>query len=94
MYVYMIASPTNSTLYVGVTNNLERRIFEHKEKIDLESFTARYNCYKLVYYEVGNNPEWAIEREKQTKKYRREKENALIEKENPYWKDLAIDWYN
>ena len=94
MYVYIITNQSHRVFYTGVTNNLERRILEHKQKIDLNSFSARYNCNKLVYYESGGDPEWAIIREKQIKNYRREKKIALVESQNLYWKDLSGEWYN
>ena len=94
MYVYILTNQSHSTFYTGVTNGLERRILEHKQKIDPNSFSARYNCNKLVYYESGWSPEWAIIREKQIKSYRREKKIHLIESINPYWNDLSENWYN
>jgi len=93
MYVYIIANTTNSVFYTGVTNNLEKRILEHRQKIDPKSFSAKYNCTKLLYYEAGWDPEHAIIREKQIKDYRREKKISLIEQQNPYWKDLSENWY-
>lgn len=93
MYVYILINQSHSTFYTGVTNNLERRILEHKQKLDLNSFSAKYNCTKLVYYESWTSPEWAIIREKQIKNYRREKKITLIEKDNPYYKDLSENWY-
>ena len=94
MYVYILTNQSHRVFYTGVTNNLERRILEHKQKIDLNSFSARYNCNKLVYYESGGDPEWAIIREKQIENYRREKKIALVESQNLYWKDLSGEWYN
>ncbi len=94
MYVYILTNQSNCVLYTGVTNNLERRMLEHKQKIDPKSFTAKYNTTKLAYYETDGDPEHAIIREKQIKNYRREKKIALIEKQNPYWKDLSEDWYS
>ena len=78
---------TNTVLYVGITNNLPRRVYEHKEKLE-EGFTLKYNLNKLVYFEVFENPEAAIKREKTIKNLVRRKKIALIEKENPDWKDL------
>ncbi len=92
--VYILTNQSNHVLYVGMTNNLERRLLEHRRKMELGSFTARYNCNKLVYYESGWSPEWAIERKKQIKNYRREKKIYLIESMNPYWKDLSEECYN
>lgn len=85
-YVY-IATNNSKTLYIGVTSNLKKRIWEHKEKL-AEGFTKKYNIGKLVYFEQTENPISAIEREKQLKKWRREKKVWLIEKNNPEWKDL------
>ncbi len=91
MCVYMMANPTNTVVYVGVTGNLLRRVLEHKQK-KLDGFTKRYNVTKLVYYEVTENPESAILREKEIKKWRREKKNRLIAAENPAWRDLFDDF--
>jgi putative endonuclease len=85
-YVYMTAS-ISKVLYVGVTNDLVRRIWEHKEKL-VSGFTDKYNVNRLVYFEVGVDALGAIAREKQIKAYRREKKVALIEALNPGWKDL------
>ena len=90
-YVYIMASH-RGTLYTGVTNDLERRTYEHKRGIG-SRFTSKYNVSKLVYYEVTQDVLAAIEREKQIKAWRRNKRVVLIESLNPYWKDLAGDWY-
>ena len=90
-YVYLMAS-FQQTLYVGVTNNLERRVYEHKTKIHPQSFTARYNIDRLVYCETFNDIRDALAREKQIKSWRRSKKNALIEAENPRWKHISLDW--
>ena len=74
-----------------MTNDLERRIYEHKNKL-IEGFTKRYNITKLVYFEYTNEIDSAILREKQIKKWRREKKNSLVESMNPEWKDLADDF--
>ncbi|QQR83058.1 GIY-YIG nuclease family protein [Candidatus Peregrinibacteria bacterium] len=92
-FVYIMASDSG-TLYVGVTNDLERRVLEHKEQENPESFTAKYHCHKLVYYEESEEVVAAIEREKQIKKWRREKKQNLIKTVNPKWKDLSEDWYD
>jgi putative endonuclease len=76
------------TLYIGVTNNLQRRVLEHKNKLHDDSFTAKYNINRLVYFEDTNDIHAAIEREKQLKRWRREKKNWLIEQLNPAWRDL------
>jgi putative endonuclease len=84
-----MASSTG-TLYIGVTSNLIKRVFEHKNKF-VKGFTEKYSCNKLVYYEVGEGAYSAIEREKQLKNWRREKKENLIKKINPHWKDLYDD---
>lgn len=88
--VYIMASPWNTVLYTGVTNNLLRRVLEHKEK-RITGFTQRYNVTKLVYFELTDEIEGAILREKQIKKWRREKKEVLINSFNPGWKDLYSD---
>lgn len=87
-YVYIITNNNNTTLYTGVTSNLKDRIWEHKEKKHPNSFSAKYNLYKLVYYEGFNSIEEAIGREKQIKNGSRKKKIALIESYNPDWKNL------
>jgi len=89
-YVYIITN-TSKTLYTGVTDNLERRVHEHKEKL-IEGFTKRYNITKLVYYEETSDVQSAIKREKQIKGWLRRKKIALIEAMNPKWSDLSDDW--
>lgn len=91
-YVYMMTNYTNSVLYTGVTNNLERRVFEHKNKL-IKGFTQRYNIKKLVYFETTSNIESAIEKEKQIKGWTRDKKNHLINSANPQWYDLSEQWY-
>ena len=90
-YVYILANKTNSVLYIGVTNNLERRIYEHKNKL-LPGFTEKYNVAKLVWYEECSDVKAAIQREKNLKKWKRSWKNTLIEKENPDYKDLSSNW--
>ncbi len=90
-YVYLMAS-FKQTLYVGITNDLNRRIHQHKTKAHPNSFTARYNINRLVYFEIFNDVRDAIAREKQIKGYRRSKKVTLIEAENPHWKDLSLEW--
>ncbi len=80
-------------LYVGMTNDLERRIIEHKLKL-YESWATRYNLFMLLHYEEFNTAMEAINREKQVKRWARKKKIALIEKTNPNWVDLAKDWFN
>lgn len=81
----------NKVLYVGMTNDLERRLYEHINKL-IEGFTKKYNLNKLVYYEETSDVNSAIQREKEIKKWRREKKNNLIEKMNPKWEDLSKDF--
>jgi len=88
--VYILTNKNNKVLYIGVTGNLKRRITEHKNKT-FKGFTEKYNCDKLVYFEQTENIMSALEREKQLKKWRREKKVWLIEKNNPNWKELDND---
>ena len=90
-YVYVMTNKSR-TLYTGITNNLERRVYEHKNKL-IEGFTKKYNITKLVYYEISNDVEAAIAREKQIKGWLRRKKIALIESVNPQWKDLSKGWF-
>jgi putative endonuclease len=90
-YVYIMTN-NSRTLYTGITNDLERRVYEHKNKI-LEGFTKRYNIAKLVYYDVTSDVRAAIELEKQIKGWLREKKVALIEAINPQWVDLSEGWF-
>ena len=89
-YVYIITNVINTVLYTGVTNNLLRRVMEHKEGV-VEGFSKRYNLCKLVYYEVTESIESAISREKQIKGWLRKKKIALIESSNPDWRDISND---
>ena len=86
-YIYIITNKNNTVLYTGVTNNLMRRIWEHKSKL-IDGFTKKYNVTKLVYYEIFNNPSAAIKREKQLKAGSRKKKVELINSFNKEWKDL------
>ena len=88
-YVYILTNRKNTVLYVGVTNNLEKRIAEHKQRLIPNSFTARYNVDKLVYYETTTDVKVAIEREKQLKSGSRKKKLDLIESINSTWEDLS-----
>jgi putative endonuclease len=90
-YVYIMTNGAR-TLYVGVTNNLVRRVYEHKEKL-VPGFATRYNVTWLAYYEQTSDIASAIAREKQIKGWRRSKKVELIESMNPRWKDLALEWY-
>ena len=87
-YVYILASETNVTIYTGVTNDLLRRIYEHKNNVAPDSFTARYKVHKLVYYEETTDARTAIEREKQIKGWNRKRKNKLVSEFNSEWKDL------
>lgn len=89
-YVYILTNKMNTVLYTGITNNLERRIFEHKSKC-FKGFTAKYNVNKLVYFEIYSDIYEAIQREKQIKNGSRQKKIDLIQSLNPRWKDLADD---
>jgi putative endonuclease len=90
-FVYILAS-LSGTLYIGVTNDLQRRAWQHKQH-DIEGFTKEYDVDRLVYWETFYDVRNAIDREKQLKGWRREKKIALIEKLNPQWKDLSREWY-
>ena len=87
-YVYILANATNVTVYTGVTNDLPRRMYEHRFHVDPESFTAKYNVTKLVYFEDTGDVTSAIAREKQIKSWSRARKNKLIESKNPRWDDL------
>jgi len=90
-YVYILASQRNGTLYVGMTNDLERRVYEHKNGI-IKGFTEKYKVHKLVYYEYFDYVNDAIIMEKRIKEWQRKWKLNLIEKENPNWRDLSEDW--
>ena len=86
-FVYLLASKKNGTLYIGVTNNLLKRIYEHKNNL-VAGFTQKYNVHNLVYYEIYQNIHDAITREKRMKKWKRQWKIELIERSNPNWEDL------
>ena len=86
-YVYILANKRNGTLYIGVTNNLQRRVFEHKQN-QIKGFTNKYKVHRLVYYESTSDIKAALQREKQLKKWERSWKIELIEKDNPSWQDL------
>ncbi len=90
-YVYLLTNWNNNVIYVGVTNNLERRVYEHKHKL-VKGFTEKYNINKLVYFEQTSDITSAILREKEIKKWRREKKDALVIHMNPSWNDLSLEW--
>ncbi len=92
--VYITSSPNRSTIYIGVTNNLTRRLQEHKaNRGEAKTFAGRYYCYELVYYEIFKYVNNAIAREKELKKWSRVKKNALIESLNPSWDSLNIRFH-
>jgi putative endonuclease len=91
-YVYILANKTNTVIYVGVTSDLEGRIWQHKQKV-FKGFTAKYNCDKLVYLEEFQWIQEAIAREKQLKGGSRKKKIDLIALENATWRDLSEGWY-
>ena len=90
-YTYMMTNYTNRVLYTGVTNDLERRVREHKSGL-IPGFTQKYHCKKLVYFESFSDAEQAIRREKLIKEYSRDKKNQLVNNVNPDWKDLSEGW--
>ena len=85
--VYFMANKNNTVLYIGVTSKLVKRVYQHKTK-EYKGFTSKYNCDKLVYFDINE----AIAREKQLKNGNRNKKNALVNKDNPEWKDLSEGW--
>lgn len=91
-YVYILANKTNTTVYVGVTDDLMRRLQEHRNDM-IDGFTKTYHVHKLVYYESFSDVQYAIAREKQLKGWRRARKDELIESVNPTWEDLAGDWF-
>ena len=90
-FVYIMSSNNSNSIYIGVTNDLQKRVKEHKNHVN-NSFSSKYNCVNLVYFEEFNDVKIAIKREKQLKTCKREWKNDLIKKENPKFYDLAIDW--
>ena len=90
-YIYILASKRNGTLYIGVTNNIEKRIYEHKNNL-VKGYTSKYRVYHLVYFEQTDNVSEAISREKQLKKWNRKWKLELIENSNPNWNDLVNIW--
>ena len=92
-YVYIITNTYDGVLYIGVTNDLERRMFEHKHKL-VEGFSEKYNLDKLIYFERYQYINDAIKREKNLKKWKRDWKIKLIIEENPNWEDISKDWEN
>jgi putative endonuclease len=92
LYVYILSSKAG-VLYVGVSNDIKRRVYEHKSHL-VEGFTDKYEVDRLVYFETKRNPTSAINREKQIKAWRREKKVKLIDSINPDWEDLSRNWYD
>jgi putative endonuclease len=90
-HIYFMCNQKNNVLYIGVTSNLIKRVYQHKLKI-FKGFTQRYSCTKLVYYEEFNRIEDAIAREKQLKSGNRRRKNMLVDGFNPEWKDLSEGW--
>ena len=90
-FVYILTNKNNTVLYTGVTNNLQRRMFEHKNKL-VPGFTSKYNINKLVHFEITSDIDSAIKREKQIKGWLRIRKTELIESVNPGWNDLSLEW--
>ena len=90
-YVYILSNKTNSVVYVGITNDLQRRLYEHKNGLN-KGFTKKYNVNKLVYFEETTSVLSAITREKQIKNLVRRKKDELINANNPEWEDLSLSW--
>ena len=91
-YVYIMTNKMNSVLYVGMTSDIEQRVYDHKNKT-YKGFTAKYNANKLVYYEETDDVSFALQYEKTLKKWLRKWKEELIGKENSLWEDLASDWF-
>ena len=89
--VYILTNWSGKVMYIGVTNDLQRRLYEHRHQL-ADGFTKRYNIHKLVYFEQTGDVRAAIAREKQLKGWSREKKNALVASANPTWRDLSEDW--
>ena len=87
-YVYILTNITGTVVYTGVTNDVVRRVYEHKHNLDSNSFTAKYGVHKLVYFEETSSSYAAISREKQIKSWNRKRKNQLVESINPKWEDL------
>ena len=87
-YVYILTNWNNRVMYIGVTSNLQRRLYEHRQEL-VDGFSKEYHTHKLVYYETTGDVRVALEREKQLKKWSRQKKNLLVSGENPQWLDLS-----
>ena len=90
-FVYILSNWNDSVVYIGVTSNLPKRLYEHRNGL-ADGFTKKYNIHKLVYFEQTSDVYSAISREKQLKNWSRAKKNLLIEHQNPTWRDLSLDW--
>ena len=90
-YVYILTNQNDRVMYIGVTGDLVRRLYEHRNQL-IDGFTKKYNVHKLVYYEITTDVRAAIEREKVLKGWTRARKNALVETINPTWRDLSMDW--
>jgi putative endonuclease len=90
--VYIMTNTSRGTLYIGVTNNIEARVYEHQQGKG-SVFTKKYHCHRLVYFDTYDNPDEAIAREKQLKNWRRQWKINLIEDTNPSWSDLSAQWF-
>ena len=90
-YVYILVSSSRRAMYIGITNDLFRRVGQHRSH-EIEGFSDDYNTVRLVYYEEFHDVRNAIAREKQLKRWRREKKNWLVERMNPQWRDLSAEW--
>ena len=90
-YVYILTNWDNRVIYTGITNDLSRRLHEHRNHL-VDGFTSKYNVHKLVYFETTTDVTAAISREKEIKGWRREKKNSLVAGRNPEWKDLSKEW--
>ncbi|MBO5883407.1 MAG: GIY-YIG nuclease family protein [Clostridia bacterium] len=91
-YVYILVNKNNTVMYIGVTNDLKRRLYEHKSD-QIKGFTNKYQVHKLVYFEEYSEVNQAIAREKQLKCWVRSKKNQLVEKKNPNWNDWGENWF-
>ena len=90
-FVYILTNKNNTVIYTGVTSNLEQRVWQHKSRT-IAGFTKKYNCDKLVWFQVAEEIESAIAREKQIKSWSRKKKEVIINELNPQWRDLSADW--